>query len=477
MTAGFVDNTDLFIEEIGPDGQSVREGDQFVPCDVRLEAIQVKGEATVEEEVLVTPRGPVISPALEGEVGMISLCATWLAPVPVKGLLQIHRARTFAEFRRAFEQWPFLSLNMVYADTSDTIGWQLVGDTPQRRKGWGIIPLPGWNPEVGWEDDPVPFDEMPHLTDPETGFVATANNQPTSEGADPFLGVDWIDGYRQTRIVETLDARHDWDLVSVRMLQMDQKSIPWRELRDIVLVTPAETDQARQALALLEAWDGMAAADSSAAAVFEFFVAEMTQRVVAAKAPRAAQWALGEGFTPSVPHSILAVRRVGHLVRLLREQPEGWFERPWPQEMADALTTVVRSLREHYGDKPDMWYWGHIRPLTLRHPVGERAPLDRVFNLGPFPWGGDANTVGQAFAPPSDPTTNPLSIASLRMVVDVGNWEESRFALPGGQSGNPLSPHYDDLLPFWQRGEGVPIAWSPKEVACVARSTLRLVPG
>jgi penicillin amidase len=507
MTAGFVDNTDLFIEEIGPDGQSVREGDHFVPCEVRLEAIQVKGGATVEEQVLVTPRGPIISPALEGEVGAISLRATWLAPGPARGLLQIHRARTFEAFRRAFEQWPFLSLNMVYADTSGAIGWQLVGEAPRRRQGWGTIPLPGWNPQVGWEEAPVPFDEMPHLADPETGFVATANNQPVPEQVDltpwppslrgkgdmpsppcvgegpgegssisPFLGVDWIDGYRQARIVEALEARHDWDLPSVQALQMDQQSIPWHELRDIVLATPAQTDETRQALALLEVWDGRVTADSPAAAIFELFVAEMIRRVVAAKAPRAAQWALGKGFTPPVPHTIFAVRRVGHLVRLLRKQPTGWFEQPWPQEMADTLATVVKSLRQRYGDRPDGWAWGWIRPLTLCHPVGEQTPLNRVFNLGPFPWGGDANTVGQAFAPPAAPTANPLSIASLRMVVDVGNWEESRFALPGGQSGNPLSPHYDDLLPWWRRGEGVPIAWSPEEVARVARSTLRLVP-
>lgn len=142
----------------------------------------------------------------------------------------------------------------------------------------------------------------------------------------------------------------------------------------------------------------------------------------------------------------------------------------------EALTTVVRNLREDYGKNPESWAWGRIRPLVLKHPVGERAPLNKVFNLGPFPWGGDANTVGQGGGSLSNPTSNPLVIASLRMVVDVGKWDENRFALPGGQSGNPLSPHYDDLLPLWQRGEGVPIAWSPEEVARVARSTLRLVP-
>ena len=75
-----------------------------------------------------------------------------------------------------------------------------------------------------------------------------------------------------------------------------------------------------------------------------------------------------------------------------------------------------------------------------------------------------------------NPTANPIVIASLRMAIDVGNWDESRSSLPGGQSGNPLSPHYADMLPLWRRGEGVPIAWSPGEVDKLARTTLNLAP-
>jgi penicillin amidase len=75
-----------------------------------------------------------------------------------------------------------------------------------------------------------------------------------------------------------------------------------------------------------------------------------------------------------------------------------------------------------------------------------------------------------------DPTENPHQIASLRMVIDVGAWGRSRFALPGGQSGNPLSPHYADQLPLWQCGDGVPIAWTEDEVRQATRQTLRLLP-
>ena len=476
VTAGLVDNTDLFIEELGPDGSSVREGDRFIQCQVRKEVIRVKGGPNVVEEVVVTPRGPVVGPELGSDAGSLSMRATWLDQRPIEGLLKVYRARSFNEFRRAFHQWPLTPLHMVYADSSGSIGWQLVGDVPKRRKGFGTVPLPGWDPETGWEDGPVAFDEMPHAANPPGGILATANNQPVPDGQGPFLGIDWIDGYRAARIFESLEARHDWDLAGVGALQMDQHSLPWRELREYVLGTPAESTDARQGLALLKEWDGVVSVDSPAAAVFEYFLAEASRLVAEAKAPHSSAWVLGKGFTRLVPHTFLIARRVGHLSRLLRDRPEGWFPNQWNRVVEEALDAAIKTLRQRYGDDHRKWAWGRIRPLTLRNPIGERALLGRVFNLGPFPWGGDANTVGQAAVEPGDPAANPHVIASLRMVVDVGNWEESRFSLPGGQSGNPLSPHYSDLLPLWRRGDGVPIAWSSGQVDKVARATLRLSP-
>ncbi|MBN2316002.1 MAG: penicillin acylase family protein [Sedimentisphaerales bacterium] len=476
ITAGLIDNTDLFLEEISSDGCSVREDTHFVPCETRHEIIQVKGEEPIEEEVLITRHGPIIGPALDGEVGAVSLKATWLEPKPVSGLLQIHRARSFEDFRNAFREWPGCSLNMVYADTSGTVGWQLVGEAPRRRRGWGTIPLPGWDPEVRWEENPVPFDKMPYLVNPKEGFVATANSRPTRESNCPFLGTDWVDGYRLARIVERLEAQHDWDVNKIQALQMDQQSIPWRELRDIIMKVPVVSDKAQKALKILAQWDGKVTIESTAASVFEFFVAQMVRRIVEAKAPRTVEQALGKGFSPLVPFCLFSVRRVGHLVRIMRERPAGWFEHTWDQEINAALESAINTLQKKYGADPDRWAWGHIRPLTLCHPMGERRPLNWVFNRGPFDWGGDPNTVSQGAVNPMDPAGNPFFIASLRMVIDVGNWDESRFALPGGQSGNPLSPHYDDQLPFWIRGEGIPIAWSPTLVDQATRNALKLTP-
>jgi len=92
------------------------------------------------------------------------------------------------------------------------------------------------------------------------------------------------------------------------------------------------------------------------------------------------------------------------------------------------------------------------------------------------PFGGDVNTPMQAGVVPLDPLRNPGAIANQRTVIDLADVERSRFALAGGQSGNPLSPHYGDLFEVWRRGEGVPIAWSRAAVDAAVRDRLVLRP-
>ncbi len=464
VTAGLVDNTDLFIEEIGPDGVSVREGNTFVPCQVHRETYRTRKGRTYTEDILITPRGPIVSPVLKDTRVALSMRATWLEDLPVEGLLYVHRARSFDAFRESFRHWPVLSLNVIYGDQDGHIGWQLAGLAPRRRTGKGALPLPGFLPEVGWESEGIPFEEMPHCADPENGFLATANNQPIPSEQKPFLGVDWIDGYRQMRICERLQEHEDWTVEEVALLQLDTYAIPWRELRPILLSIPPERAGVKLALDFLREWDGHLSEDSTAATIFEFFLSEMYRRIIQARAPHSYEEAVGKGYTALTPYGIIAVRRTGHLIRLLREQPESWFNRPWQEEMSDALLTVVLHLRKTYGQDPSAWAWGHVRTLTLPHPLGEQKPLDRIFNRGPFPWGGDANTVSQASAPPDNPTGNPIFIASLRMAIEMGTPPRLHFVLPGGQSGNPFSPHYDDQLPHWLAGTYIPLHWTSEDI-------------
>jgi penicillin amidase len=469
LTAGLVDNTDLFLEEV--EGSRVKQGDGWVECPVREEVIHVKGGSPVTERVVVTPRGPIVGPGLPSAPSGLSLRAAWLDPVKVRGFFGLHGVRSFAELREAFRHWPVSSQNVLYADASGVIGWQLVGDAPVRGKGHGALPGRGSDPAAGWVGK-VPYEEMPHLEQPECGWLATANNRPLADGKGPFLGVDFVDGYRMTSIVRELTTPRKWDLATTMRLQTSQRVMAWEELREAVLGAEVD-DLGRQGQDLLKPWDGVASEGSAAAAVYEVWLAGMIRAVARSLAPNSWEWVVGKELGPLTPYNFGCFRRTAHLVKLIRTEAR------WSSSIGRELGEAVRFLRGKFGPDPRWWAWGRIRPLVMHHPLSKAGGmlgglLRRIFNLGPVPCGGDADVINQAAAMPLNPLAPTDNIASMRMVVDVGAWENSRWVLPAGQSGNPLSPHYADLLPLWQRGEGVAIAFTPADVEAASAETLRL---
>jgi penicillin amidase len=496
VTAGLTDNSDLFLETLGPDAASVREADgSFSQCERAREVIKVKGKPDVIEDVLITPRGPVATPLFTDlppphrgplTAEAISLKAVWLEPLPIWGFLGIPRARSFEDFRRCFADWPLLPLNVVYGDAGGTIGYQLIGQIPKRRLGHGLLPMPADLAGAGWEPDLVPFEVMPTVTNPEAGFIATANGVPPGnrgqetgdrEQENVFLGLDFIDEYRGETIRDEVGKREAWDAAACGELQMNTRSMPWEQMRAIVLSLTPDDPAAREALALLRDWDGHVSAESPAAAVFELFVAEMCVRSVRAKAPNGWKAALGDAGLGATGHNLFADRRFSHLVRLLREQPEGWFPRGWREEMADVLGGIIRRLRREVGPGPAYWAWGHLRRMRLEHPIfGKHRLLGPAFNLGPAPCGGDQNTISQAAARPLHPTDFTHNLANLRCVFDLANPAASRFVMAGGQSGNPCSPHFDDQFPLWQSGEAIAIAFEQQQVIRETKAVLRLLP-
>jgi penicillin amidase len=416
---------------------------------------------------------------------VVSLGGVWLLPGPLWGFLGVVRAKSFDEFRRCFDRWPVLPLNVAYADATGTIGWQLIGELPRRKGGHGLLPRPADRADSGWDEELVPFEDMPYAVNPPEGFLATANDPPwdrpgarSDSGRRAELGADTIDPYRYRTIRDELAKRSDWDAAGFAELQLSTRSLPWEEVRPVVLALDPADPQAREAVELLRAWDGHVTADSPAAAVFELMAAELCVRCAKAMAPRSFEAALGDMGLGAAGHNLFAERRVGHLSRLLREQPAGWFSRPWADEVADVLGGIVRRLRREVGPAPAYWAWGHLRKLRLEHPLfGKHRLLGPAFNLGPVPCGGDQNTVSQAAARPLHPTDFTHNMANFRAVFDLADPAGTRFVLCGGQSGHPLSPHHADQLPLWQAGETVPLPWTQAQVVKAATATLRLLPG
>lgn len=485
-TSAQVDNADVFLEELSSDGSSVRQGDAWVPCRVELQEIPVKGEAPEILRVIQTPRGSVVArkgdgvasifdpvPAV-GRANALSFAATWLEVRPTRSLLCFHNVKSFDEFRAECAKSAGCAYSLIYADKS-TVGWVLACEVPQRRSGFGSLPLAGWQSDVGW-DGIVASDALPWSRNPSSGYVCCANNKPVVDGeSSAFLGHDFLDGYRQQRISDELSRRNDWTVAAMQALQTDVQSLPFAEVKEALFaLSPTDAD-ALQALEILRAWDGRVAGDSVGASVFELFAAAVNRKACQAKAPNSFEYAVGKGVMKLIPGTCLNARRASFVARLVREQPAGYFE-AWAPVLEDSLAEAIRTLREKFGTKPSAWVWGKIRPLPLRHRFGEKKPLDQVFNLPSIEGWGDGTTVSQASFEFWHPLRHSTVTPHLRSVFDIGNWGESRFVLLGGQSGNPLSPHYGDLVPLYQRAEGVPVHWDDEVVQREAVATLSLTP-
>lgn len=487
-TSAQVDNADLFLEELSEDGRRYRQGDAWEACREFVEHIPVKGQAPAELRVLRTPRGTIVARADDadaslfdpvprlGRANALSFAATWLERRPTRALLAFHHVKSFEQFRQACASSAGCCYSLIYAD-SESVGWVLATEAPRRRSGFGSLPLPGWSPDVGWQGVAA-SPELPWSHNPASGFVCCANNKPVADSESAvFLGHDFLDGYRQRRISQQLAARSDWTLERMAALQMDVQSLAFLDVRSTLLALPLERAPAGavRALDYLRDWDGKLTSDSIAASVYELFLGALNRRVGETCAPNSYAYASGKGVMKLIPGTCLNSRRASFLVGLIREQPPGYFER-WEPELLNALAEAIAALSEKFGPAPEAWAWGKIRKLTLRHRFGDQKPLNEVFNLGPFPSYGDSTTVNQAGLEFWEPLRAPSVTAHLRSLIEIGNWGASRFVLLGGQSGNPLSPHYGDLVPIYQRGQGVPIHWDDDAVRAHMVATITLVP-
>jgi penicillin amidase len=476
MTAALVDGDDLFVEQVNPENPSqYRYRGKWVNGMRVREEIKVRSRREpVVEDVLVTRNGPVVSPAIRGETRTLAMRTVALeASHPVRAQLSLMGARNWDEFREALSAWPAPSLNFGYADVDGNIGYQLAGLTPVRGKGYGVAPMPGWTGEYEWTGF-VPFEELPHAYNPPTHWVASANNQIADEDYPHFLGASYADSPRQRRIIELLEEKEKLTVEDFKSMQVDVLSLPARDLLPLALELKPKDDWGERALNFLRAWDHHVAADSVGACIFEVFFTHLVRRTLEEKVGSWSDFFMGKGVHPLRHTGLFFGAAHAWLMEKMRERP-AWFEgKTWTVVMEESLESAVAELRRLLGDEVSRWQWGRLHKQRFRHPLGEVRGLDRVFNRGPAAIGGDWNTVWQAgYSPYHGYDANAFS-PSWRQIIDLSDFNRSQAVLPTGQSGHPGSPHYQDMIGMWQRGEYHPMPWDREEVERYAARRLEL---
>jgi penicillin amidase len=459
FTNVMADVQDLFVERI--DDERYLFEDEWRPLETVREEIVVKGRSElVVLDVRATHHGPIVNAAL-GADDAEPLALSWLAleePTSFAGMFELTEIASGPELVRKLEAHTAPASNLIWADRHGSIGYKLIGRLPRRRGGCPDLPKPGWTGEFEWEG-PVPYDELPELVDPASGYLVTANNRIVGDDYPHHITSEYLDGFRAKRIEQLLAASDSHDVEGFEAMQTDDLSLPGIEAaRRLGRLTP-RGQRELSAIERLRSWDGRLDRETIAGTIYQAFLLRLAREVArAAIGDRdlCERWLdrADNGFTP---HSTSPWRWHSHLMRLWKEADEDLIGRPWEELVLEALAGALDDLEERFGPDPEKWRWGRVHEMEFPHPLGDANPLLRRLLNRRLRAGGAQETVSQIAYDPNNPY-KAVWAPSWRMVADPTDPDRSRWQMFTGQSGHPASPHYDDLQEDWLEGRTQPMA-------------------
>jgi penicillin amidase len=486
FTNGFPDVQDLYMEHIRrtDDGQVQYEYQgEWLDAEVHQEPIRVKGKETVNQEVIVTRHGPIINQLAPDLSGETPLALHWTAYDPEQlfsALYQMNRAHNCLEFKEALRTWGTPSQNTVYADTQGNIAYTLTGRVPIRPKGDGRVPVPGWTGEYEWSGF-IPFDELPHLYNPPEGFIATANNR-TVDGSYPyFLSTDYISSNRVTRIIELIKARPKLDLAAIQDMHFDQVSPHARSIARILSTLKTDDPELKIVIDAMGKWDGNLSPDSPEASVYEVFYRRLVLLINSGSLGDLAVRYLGKGPVPLLAEtSIFGEHAMEWIISWLKDQASARRgtkkARSRDELLSKALRETVDELKHRFGPSMDSWAWKKLHRIRFSHTLGSVKPLDQLFNRGPYPVGGDSNTIWNTATGYYDLSVDAMVGPPHRFIADLGDLDHCFGILTPGQSGHPFSKHYADQIKAWFTRGYHPMIFNRKELEGTTEDTLTLLP-
>lgn len=473
LTIFGADQEDVYVYETRPDDPDrYRYGDSWEAFERVGESFAIKGHPDERLTLSFSRHGPVLYED-KARHRAIALRTVWTSPgsAAYLGSLSAMRATSVAGFGASLAHWGTPSVNHVVADVEGNIAWFTAGFTPVRPNWRGLLPVPG-NGSHEWQGF-IPADELPRSVNPEAGFLATANemNLPANRPSDaPPISHEWAESSRAWRIKSVLAADATHSPQAAMALQTDTVSRP--ALRVCALLEQAvgrgpAGEAWRQAAALLQGWNGDLAAESAPAALYEvWWTKHLKPALLARFAP-----------DPAV-RKLLLPGDVDVLVEIL-ETPKKRFGAD-AEKLRDALLleTLVAAFADcgrRLGADPSKWQWGRLHKAYFEHAASRAKGGDSAWDVGPLPFGGSRSTPMQSGYRVED--FRLTSGASVRMVMDVGAWDNSFCINTPGQSGDPRSLHYRDLAERWSKGGYVPLLYSPERIAEETTRRILLMPG
>jgi penicillin G amidase len=481
------DVTDLYLEQVRDD--TWRRGRRWLPLQVRTETIEVRGDDDFQLRVRETAHGPLLSDvsqelatvganAAPAGVPSYAVALAWTALTPSRtadAILGLDLASDWSEFRAAASDFAVPAQNLVYADREGHIGYQAPGMVPIRQPGHtGRVPVKGWLRSNDWTGRYVPFEALPHVLDPAEGFIVTANQAVIGPGYPYFLTSDWDQGYRSQRIRDLLEEKGTLSVGDMNTLQLDDLNPMAATLLPYLLaIDDLGSAYFRDGQALLRDWDGRQPADSAAAAYYNAVWSALL-RLTFHDDLRESQWPDGGD------------RWFAVMTRLLERPNDPWWDDAETDDVIETRDDILRRAMQDARDEltkresldPDDWTWGAVHRLDLvEGTVGGSGigPVEALVNRTGYPVAGGGSIVDATSWNAAEGFT-VTAAPSMRMVVSLADFDDSRWINLTGVSGHPTSSHYVDQTDLYVAGETLPWRWSSGAVHEAGEDVLTLEP-
>lgn len=427
------------------------------PTRKRVETIKVKGQEAVVDTIPYTHHGPVVQPS-SGEPIQSNIpnyhAMRWIAyeeSNETEFFMNINRASNYDDYKEALKAFSSPAQNWIFADSSD-VALTVTGKYPLKWQNQGRYISDGSNPRYDWQDW-IPFEQIPQIKNPTRGFVSSANQDPTDDTYPYYLDDDFAPYERGRRINERLAEMDQITTEDMQALQLDVFSYHAKEVLPVLLQnlqrdTLSAVEQ--QAVQALESWNYENRAEMVAPSVFKYWWDALYDAI----------WNDEYGET-DVPLSWPDRDQAAYLV--VNRPYLKWYDdvRTDQEErlyllINQSFGTAFKNLETNFGTFGENWNWGYVGNTNINH----LANLPGMGRKNLFTGGGaeSINAIHGSHGP------------SWRMVVELGPQIQAYGIYPGGQSGNPGSPYYDNMISDWVDGNLFPLQFF-RETPTAADST------
>ena len=466
------DVQDLYIEQIDTKNPGMYRGpDGPQPFKVRQEIIEIKGTTPLTFLVKETRHGPVISDAYARAKRTINteqyaLALRWTAldieNQSVVGLLELNQASSMDSFKQSLRKNYAPMQNVVMADVDGNIAYQAAGVAPKRtlHQGlYGVAPALGWDKQYDWTGY-IPFEQLPASTNPEQGWLATANQKIIAANDPNPLTGDWDLPTRYDRIVDLIKSKNIHGLDSMKAMQADTLSLGATPLLELFKSSRPTHPLGIQAIEISQSFNGDMKADSAAALIFNAWADQLTRNLFSR---------LSYLFTENYGARHFRLP----LITQLQNPNSPWCDDPKTQAIESCLESsnnaydkALDYLSKEYGNDPKTWVWGKAHTAVSEHRPLTKVPLlGSLFNIE-TPFAGDSFSinVGRLQLLRSSNPYETFQAPSLRTIYDLADLEQSLFIYQTGQSGWVQSKLYRNMTPLWAKNEYLPLQMKPANI-------------